>query len=112
MRLTHKVDVVREYVEDIGGEKEIISVEYNHTIDSNLVYVIIVKLCNKLGQLEDLMERYNIKSVDELNNKLKALEIIKKHYHYDKTLGLLLKVFYETKEDYDLLKEVINNEWN
>ena len=31
----------------------------------------------KLGQVEDLMDKYEIKNVEELDNRIKALEIIK-----------------------------------
>ena len=34
-------------------------------------------LYDKLGQLEDLMEKHNIKSIDDLDKKIKALDIIK-----------------------------------
>lgn len=34
------------------------------------------KVWQKLGQLEDILEKHNIKSVDDLDDKLTALEII------------------------------------
>ena len=40
------------------------------------------KLLNKLGELEDILEKYDIESIEELDNKLKILqgvELLKEH---------------------------------
>ena len=63
---------------------------------------------DKLGQLEDIEEKYNISSLDDLDRKLTVLEIIKKH----KLLNYVLKnekcanMYHLSKEECDLLREI------
>ena len=64
---------------------------------SNVMY-------QKLSQLEDIEEKHNIKSIDDLDNKLKALEIIK-----NKGLCDFTRHDFDSQEEYDLLKEVLND---
>lgn len=52
----------------------------------------------KLGQLEDIEEKHNIESLDDLDNRLKALAIIK-----EKPLTLFLV---QTCENYDIYLEI------
>lgn len=62
---------------------------------------------HKLGQLEDIEEKYKI-SLDDLDKKLTILEIIKKH----KLLNYVLKnekcanMYHLSKEEIDLLREI------
>lgn len=71
---------------------------------------------DKLCQLEDIEEKYNISSLDDLDNRLSALEIIKEKgvnagllsrcanaERYNK--GICYELRYLTQEEYDLLKE-------
>ena len=43
---------------------------YQHTFTGEEIQFTIYELCKKLGQLEDLMEKYDIESVDELETTL------------------------------------------
>lgn len=56
-RLTAKAIEPYSFVDEqsICG-KETVKVEYNHAVSSNYVYMIIAKLCNKLGTFEDVCE--------------------------------------------------------
>ena len=64
---------------------------------------------DKLGQLEDIEEKHNISSLDDLDKKLTILEIIKKH----KLLNYVLKnekcanMYHLSKEECDLLRETL-----
>lgn len=66
---------------------------------------------DKLGQLEDIEEKHNISSLDDLDKKLTMLEIIKKH----KLLNYVLKnekcanMYHLSKEEIDLLREIEND---
>lgn len=74
---------------------------------------------NKLGQLEDVLERHKVQSADDLDKKLKALKIIKENpilalvdykYTYEEWLELVderAKDAFKNKEEYNLLKEVL-----
>ena len=69
----------------------------------------VVSNCSqKLGQLEDIEEKHNISSLDDLDKKLTILKIIKKH----KLLNYVLKnekcanMYHLSKEECDLLKEI------
>ena len=79
---------------------------------------------HKLGEAEDILEKHNISSLSDLDNRLAALEIIKENLvvSYDESennkpcliIGIKsdkdnLIVFYETfdKEKIDLLKEAL-----
>ena len=92
---------------------------------------VIEKELKEKAKFDAFMKRYNIDSVEELdtffnehlNNdidkcskckELKTLEIIKEHirldshkYESDETYGLTEYMFFITKEEYDLLKEVL-----
>ena len=63
---------------------------------------------DKLDQLEDIEEKHNISSLDDLDKKLTMLEIIKKH----KLLNYVLKnekcanMYHLSKEECDLLREI------
>ena len=63
---------------------------------------------DKLDQLEDIEEKHNISSLDDLDKKLTMLEIIKKH----KLLNYVLKnekcanMYHLSKEECDLLREL------
>ena len=63
---------------------------------------------DKLGQLEDIEEKHNISSLDDLDKKLTMLEIIKKH----KLLNYVLKnekcanMYHLSIEECDLLREI------
>ena len=69
----------------------------------------------KLGQLEDLLEKHNIKLFNDLDNRLKALKFIKdtcKLKIYKNKLGQCFlegtDILYAiSQEEYDLLKEVL-----
>ena len=39
---------------------------YQHTFTGKEIQFTIYELCKKLGQIEDLMEKYEIESVEEL----------------------------------------------
>lgn len=106
MRLTRKNNI-EEMVEDIKidyvcvGERE------------------VVLSVQKLGQLEDIEEKHNIKFVDDLDKRLIALEIIKekrvdvarllvsvdleRYNNFDKR-DILVEL---TQQEFDLLKEVL-----
>ena len=63
---------------------------------------------DKLDQLEDIEEKHNISSLDDLDKKLTILKIIKKH----KLLNYVLKnekcanMYHLSKEECDLLREI------
>ena len=63
---------------------------------------------DKIGQLEDIEEKHNISSLDDLDKKLTMLEIIKKH----KSLNYVLKnekcanMYHLSKEECYLLREI------
>lgn len=73
----------------------------------------------KLGQLEDIEEKHNIKSIDDLDKRLTALEIIrekgidilefratrKAKTYNEHTKRVYVKNY--TDEEYDLLKEAL-----
>ena len=71
--------------------------------------VSVCQFNNKLGQLEDIEEKHSVLSLDDLDNKLAALEIIKEH----KLLNYVLKnkkcanMYHLSKEECDLLKEAL-----
>ena len=44
--------------------------EYSSCYSCKREICYITELCNKLGMLEDVMEKYNVKTVEELDNKL------------------------------------------
>ena len=62
----------------------------------------------KLQYLENIEEKHNISSLDDLDKKLTMLEIIKKH----KLLNYVLKnekcanMYHLSKEECDLLREI------
>lgn len=62
-----------------------------------------------LGLLEDIEEKHSVLSLDDLDNRLSALEIIKEH----KLLNYVLKnkkcanMYHLSKEECDLLKEAL-----
>ena len=66
------------------------------------------EVLDKLDQLEDIEEKHNISSLDDLDKKLTMLEIIKKH----KLLNYVLKnekcanMYHLSKEECDLLREI------
>ena len=85
---------------------------------------------HKLGKLEDILEKHNVSSLVDLDNRLVALEIIKEktlnindlywlkngnYKKYRKNLELLysrvedehLQKILKTKEEFDLLKEAL-----
>lgn len=51
----------------------------------------------KLGQLEDIEERHNIESFDDLDNRLKVSEIIKEKIHF-----MVYKAYFDNKWHYFL----------
>ena len=63
----------------------------------------------KLCKFEDIEEKYNISSLDDLENILAALDVIKEH----KLLNYVLKnekcanMYHLSKEKCDLLKEIL-----
>ena len=62
------------------------------------------RIHNKLGKLEDIEEDHNIKSVDDLDKRLIALEIIKEKKWLVEDI---LDAYVENQDEYNLLKEVL-----
>ena len=64
---------------------------------------------HKLGQVEDILEKHSVPSLDDLENILAALDVIKEH----KLLNYVLKnekcanMYHLSKEKCDLLKEAL-----
>ena len=92
-----------EAVKDLREVKGFNDEEYNKRLD-------IIE--SELKDYENLQLKHKSMQDAVLDDfeKLKALEIIKKYYYYDKTLGLLHRGGIETQEEYDLLKEVLKDE--
>ena len=73
----------------------------------------MLKIRNKLFDYENIEEKHGVLSLDDLDHRLAALEIIKKVIKYDiEVNGNEGITEYEpndivTKEEYDLLKEVL-----
>ena len=76
----------------------------------------MIKIRNKLFHYENIEEKHNIKSFDDLDDRLKALEIIKESvepeiiiWKHETTQGTRYYCLGKpiTKETYDLLKEVL-----
>ena len=87
--------------------KNLFELSSNREIE-NYVNTDLTIAIDKLGQLEDIEEKYNISSLDELDKKLIMLEIIEKH----KLLNYVLKnekcanLYHLSKEECDLLREI------
>lgn len=105
-----------------------------YTVGDKLIdgYTMFGEPISKLGQLEDIEEKHNIKSTDDLDNRLTALEIIKekdvdinafKHWIIEKewsykdyvneeddpnTIGHQFAYKLLTENEFDLLKEVLS----
>ena len=76
----------------------------------------MIKIRNKLFNYENIEEKHKILSLDDLDRRLTALEIIKKivkiidysdHTIVDGNLVILQGGEIKNKEEYDLLKEVL-----
>lgn len=57
----------------------------------------------KLCQLEDIEEKYNISSLDDLEKRLFVLQILNHVLNSEKCKNM----FHLSKEEYDLLKDVL-----
>ena len=69
----------------------------------------VIAYC-KLGKLEDIMEHFKIKSIDQLINILEAWDVVKKHLILDKEFHQIdLHLHHDTiyKEDYLKLKKAL-----
>ena len=105
-RLTHynekdkRYDIKNAYLEDLEQD-----LKYD-----GIAWLRIYEAYQELGKLEDIEEKHNISSLDDLDKKLTILEIIKKH----KLLNYVLKnekcanMYHLSKEEIDLLREIEN----
>ena len=109
-RLTTKIKGANNYCEfevKNAKYKDLFELSSNREIE-NYVNTDLTIAIDKLGKLEDIEEKHNISSLDDLDKKLTILEIIKKH----KLLNYVLKnekcanMYHLSKEEIDLLREI------
>lgn len=123
MRLTDKIENENNYCLASSNYSEDLS-KYNEETE-----IAINKTINKLGHVEDIEEKHNIKSIDDLDKRLIALEIIKnKGLHHLEISMMISSLSYEeysiemkkeigirpmidaklkTQEEFDLIKKVL-----
>lgn len=110
-RLTTKIKGSNNYCEfelKNAKYKDLFELSSNREIEDYVNTDLTIAI-DKLGQLEDIEEKYKI-SLDDLDRKLTVLEIIKKH----KLLNYVLKnekcanMYHLSKEEIDLLREIGN----
>lgn len=81
-------------------------------------YDLIENAVDKLGQFEDIGEKHNVKSIDDLDKKLKALEIIKSKSIEVSLLKIcedvmaynneVKELYWLTREEFEIVKSIIN----
>ena len=118
-----KTDKEIELANDYSTREETKRKKCDYTILDNVKPFDAV---NKLGQLEDIEEKYSVKSPDDLDKRLKALQIIAKKdvdivilkavndfttYNEQRIPSeiknyIRISAYTLTKEEFDLLKEV------